>query len=838
MSTPRQFNTPISLSSAALTATHNSNTVANIFTTGGNVGISNTIPSSKLHVVMGDATSAGSASLWDSTYSVFGQSSNTGGGVGIGYHSASGGCLVSLSPTIAWRPMNYRGLNHQFIISGTLGTPPSMIIASTGNVGIGTTSPGGTLDVKAGNWGAIRTFPNTSGTESAIGFLSNADGSLGGGPTTSNWLMGINLTGYPIGQFNFRSNALGTAAIFTIATNGNVGISTTSPVYTLDVNGTLEASNSNGLMLFASSGNLGINTTAPSLKLDINGSTRIGNSVGNSLQNYDNLIITPLSGQTQTQIGFNPAPGPFKNWIYSVSPGGMAIGGNGGLALQTGPSGGSVSTNMFIATSGNVGIGTTAPISLLHVNGNITFPYGNYIGTNQTFPKLIEIAWQNSQDQVLFYTPGANNGTAKMCLQHNGNVGIGTTSPSEVLHINNSADCYIRINAGAGDKSGIKMLGGGAGVSSIYQNDLTGDLQFDLDSTNLMTITRNGTIGNVGINTTNPSALLDVANGSDTSGVGGGPQISFQYRTSSGGGFRHFIRSRHNAVSANNSGNGIDFFLNNLNTATGSSAPGTGNVCTLSVTGSGVGFGTTTPSWPIHVTTNNGNYTWPAAGYYFTTTTTIQSAGAGGASINNSILAAGGITSNTGFYATSDIRIKKIIKQGIHEIDISQIDKLNITTFEYIDKLVHGNDSKLGFIAQNVHEFVPEAVTIRKEFVPNIFKVTSVNDGVIELTGHNLTVGTRIKIMIDEQDRNGTVVNVTSIVDENHFCIDYNLDAKDKLFIYGTEVDDFKELNYNHIFTLSVGAVQKLRQNVRQLEDKFKQLANFIREKFPGELNI
>jgi hypothetical protein len=50
MSTLRQFNTPISLSSAALSATHNSNTVANIFTTGGNVGIGTTSPVSTLDV--------------------------------------------------------------------------------------------------------------------------------------------------------------------------------------------------------------------------------------------------------------------------------------------------------------------------------------------------------------------------------------------------------------------------------------------------------------------------------------------------------------------------------------------------------------------------------------------------------------------------------------------------------------------------------------------------------------------------------------------------------------------------------------------------------------------
>lgn len=57
----------------------------------------------------------------------------------------------------------------------------------------------------------------------------------------------------------------------TIYDNGNVGIATTAPAFTLDVNGTLEASNANGAMLFASSGNLGIGTTVPSYKLHVVG---------------------------------------------------------------------------------------------------------------------------------------------------------------------------------------------------------------------------------------------------------------------------------------------------------------------------------------------------------------------------------------------------------------------------------------------------------------------------------------------------------------------------------------------------------------------------------------
>ncbi len=59
MSTTRQFNTPINLSSAALSATHNSNTIGSIFTTGGNVGIGTTAPSNILHIVTNGDNSLG-----------------------------------------------------------------------------------------------------------------------------------------------------------------------------------------------------------------------------------------------------------------------------------------------------------------------------------------------------------------------------------------------------------------------------------------------------------------------------------------------------------------------------------------------------------------------------------------------------------------------------------------------------------------------------------------------------------------------------------------------------------------------------------------------------------
>ena len=103
--------------------------------------------------------------------------------------------------------------------------------------------------------------------------------------------------------------------------------------------------------------------------------------------------------------------------------------------------------------------------------------------------------------------------------------------------------------------------------------------------------------GNVGIGTTTPIARLDILGGNSSGGTGGSNLIAFQFN---GGGFRHFITSRHDG-SANVSTNSIDFWLNNVNTANGSSSAGIGNKHMMSITGAGVGINTNVPLATLHV---------------------------------------------------------------------------------------------------------------------------------------------------------------------------------------------------------------------------------------------
>ena len=78
------------------------------------------------------------------------------------------------------------------------------------------------------------------------------------------------------------------------------------------------------------------------------------------------------------------------------------------------------------------------------------------------------------------------------------------------------------------------------------------------------------------------------------------PQIEFQYG-GGGGGFTHYIGSRHLATTSFNTGNAIDFWIATTGTAAASTGPGVSNAAMMSVTAAGVGISTQTPATALDV---------------------------------------------------------------------------------------------------------------------------------------------------------------------------------------------------------------------------------------------
>lgn len=257
----------------------------------------------------------------------------------------------------------------------SVNTPVNIHTLNSGNVGIGVFDAGQKLTV-AGGITIDASGLNNGGFDNTLKFGNDNSGTMiRSVRNTGSNLLGIDL----ITNFNTR---------LAITNTGNVGIGTSTPVNKLDVEGgvaigaTFSGTNTapaNGLIV---EGNTGLGTSTAINKLDVEGGAVIG----------------------ATYSGTNTAP-------------------SNGLLVQ-----------------GNVGIGTTNPLTRLNVKGNgygyihsdnaDTVQLGSYITTNA--------GWLGTKTNhpLHFFT---NDGTPKMTLASNGNIGIGTQTPHNFAALEVSA---------------------------------------------------------------------------------------------------------------------------------------------------------------------------------------------------------------------------------------------------------------------------------------------------------------------------------------------------------------------------------------------------------------
>jgi hypothetical protein len=300
----------------------------------GNVGIGTTSPAGKLSVVTTSAAGSDIA-LWNNRHVVIGPNagSTTGGALGLGYNTGQSRCeIASIAPNVAWQPLHFFSTDIQF---NTQNSAFSVIINSSGNVGIGTTSP------------AVHSATNSAlvirGAGTSRGIIELHDGGGTGkavfqqvGSTT---YVG-NLAG--AGDLILLTNGTGTSAAesIVIKANGNVGINTTSPstVARLHTNGNkiLVTSTSSGW------GQLQVANTS-------DGESTIAIAAGGS--------GSPGNDTTYT-----------RQWIVGINPFGVGV----DRFSITNKTLGASAPFTILNDSGNVGIGSTNPATYkLEVTGTI-----------------------------------------------------------------------------------------------------------------------------------------------------------------------------------------------------------------------------------------------------------------------------------------------------------------------------------------------------------------------------------------------------------------------------------------------------------------------------------
>ncbi len=599
----------------------------------GNVGIGTTSPNAKIDLVGGDVTGGLkiSADKVTSAFFAFGADANetritstsyggykpltihtggsesmridSSGNVGIGTTSPGsklsiGGTTGSYSSGIGFEPTGTGARVYRTFIATdggfrfddvTAGFLTRLAITSSGNVGIGTTSPDAKLQVAGG--GLI--VGTTSHTKSNNAF-SNGNISLDNGSTTDS--PGIHF--YYGNNTNFGIDAHTTGFRF---------------VYNLDEAG------GNVLLNITSSGNVGIGTTSPTDKLTVNGNLSIfGNKIYNGSASNSAGVSFPSS--TTRIDGYNGIT--FHSSTTTV---------------------GSQSERMRITNSGNVGIGTTNPATVLDVRGAGSVSLPATTGTTVSTGTRFRLGQNTSQTRILDF--GVSSSTEGAWLQatdrtdlsitmpflinpNGGNVGIGTTSPgvklvvadgpkatSGTLSQNSTLDIYGVAATSRTDSATVDMLrlhravtndnkGSTFAIGLSYYEDPGSNLprtRVDFkttekavdDSDATKTVMSLVDSGNVGIGTTSPGAKLDVTGSGDViKAVSGSQNITTNFVAPSGG------SGLNNIISTGGK----------FNIGTSDAQPfsiGTGSISRVYIlSGGNVGIGTTSPNEKLHVAGN------------------------------------------------------------------------------------------------------------------------------------------------------------------------------------------------------------------------------------------
>jgi len=476
-------------------------------------------------------------------------------------------------------------------------------------------------------------------------------------------------------------------------------------------------------------GKVGIGTSSPQASLELNGAygsqLRISRDIAPTTQYSD----ISAGGSSLSFTSESTAPSQFL-FISSVS--------------------GTPTERMRIATSGNIGIGTTNPVRDLHIarasstNSLIKFSnatVGNTVNDGVDIGMVSDgtALFQNKENLPMSF---ATNATNRMTITGGGNIGIGTTAPASKLEVstgalgtllNNTIEQQRLFSSNSNlsyldfkqirTSPGTDWTSAASRIQQKIDNTWMGYLQFNgtgntagisfgVGSTttapgNVTEAMRINSVGNVGIGMTNPSEKLNVNGNIYAQGVGNG-----FYGT--------FFNSGSPSYDATIAGKNIIM------------QPVSGNV----------GIGTTSPTETLTIKTDgrlkfNPNSTWGASlviggnGHIGNDASVVTTNGnlhldgslgasgtyinwyngTGGLAVGNGTGGGYGPVMASSFNVSSDRRLKKDIKKIKKSIE--KIKELNGVTFYYKDKNFTQRH-QVGVIAQDVKKVFPELVNTNK----------------------------------------------------------------------------------------------------------------------------
>ena len=444
------------------------------------------------------------------------------------------------------------------------------------NVGIGTNRPRSTLDVSGS---IVATDINFTGNLLQNGILFSS----GGGGGSSQWSNGLDLSIYyntgnvgigssnPSSKLDISGNVLVRGNI-TPADNITYDLGSSNNRWrdlylsgnTIDLGGTRIQRNSNGKGIkvidiigntldstfkdVLVDGSIGIGTITPLQKLDVSGNALIrGNISGANISASGNISGANISASGNISGANISASGDIStsniNFSGNLYQNGVLFTGSGSGSSQWSDG----SNNKIYYNSGNVGIGSSNPNTTLDVSGN-AFIRGNISGANISASGNIsganisasgDISASNInfsgnlyQNGVLFTGGGGSSqwsdGSNNTIYYNTGNIGIGTTIPTNKLDVRGNMDISgniipkhnITYDLGSSDYRWRDLYLSGntidLGGTRIKRNSNGKGIKVIDDIGNTVNSTFKDVLvdGNIGIGTNTPLQQLDVSGNS------------------------------------------------------------------------------------------------------------------------------------------------------------------------------------------------------------------------------------------------------------------------------------------------------------------------------------
>ena len=125
----------------------------------------------------------------------------------------------------------------------------------------------------------------------------------------------------------------------------------------------------------------------------------------------------------------------------------------------------------------------------------------------------------------------------------------------------------------------------------------------------------------------------------------------------------------------------------------------------------------------------------------------------------------------------------------------------------------------IGFIAQEVKEVIPRAVSVADGDIPNIYEIATISsNNTVTFTNFNTSnlEGTDCTLIAYLAKDERKEIHIMEVIDDHTVRVEEDMSEWGaELFVWGEKVDDFHHLNKDYIFTVTTTAVQEIDRQLQ-----------------------